>query len=164
MMGWIVFRIGRNRWLLLAENIYEAFDKRQVADGNSGLGGGGNRDHGGAKCAPFAAGGRAKWRKQRFQATEKPALQYALLPKVEETEKGNAAVKYADAATQMPQLSDEESTLLSYVGNAPLEQLHADDPSFKAILAKFDTATRLSAGALESMMKPTCLAAMRSAR
>jgi len=68
----------------------------------------------------------------------RPALQYALLPPPEETQKGNAAVKYLTATQEMPAFTSEESDLLSAAyRDAPLAELSETDPKIKALRGKY---------------------------
>src|SRR4051794_19931184 len=58
--------------------------------------------------------------------TAKPALEFALLPRIEDTKRGNAAVKYTQALSEMPTLSTEEWTYLDAARAAPLSDLKDD--------------------------------------
>ncbi|HVT81263.1 MAG TPA: hypothetical protein VHM90_11465, partial [Phycisphaerae bacterium] len=63
------------------------------------------------------------------QAEGKPALAYALLPPPEETEKGNAAVKYLAAISNMPKVDDDAwwDQLDAVLRDAPLADLNPDE-------------------------------------
>ena len=69
------------------------------------------------------------------QAEARPAMQYALLPKAEETEKGNAVVKYMIAMASLPVYKEEESDLINAGrADAPLAELNEKEKGFQAII------------------------------
>ena len=68
----------------------------------------------------------------------RPALEYALLPPPEETQKGNAAVKYLTATQEMPVFTPEENDLLwAACRDAPLAELSETDPKITALREKY---------------------------
>ena len=71
-------------------------------------------------------------------------LAYGLLPGPEETEKGNGALRFLDAMSQMPQLNPDEVTLLDAARNdAPLAELKDNDAQLKGIREKFSMSLKL---------------------
>ncbi len=78
------------------------------------------------------------------QAPAKPALQYALLLRIEETEKGNAAVKYLIGSTEMPKNSGEDTDLLDMARrDAPLAELNEAEPAFQKIISNYSYPMRM---------------------
>lgn len=79
------------------------------------------------------------------QPQGRPALQYALLPPVDETERGNPTVKYlmATASFWQPLKQDEYDLLDAALRNAPLADLDETAPTLKDIVNRYDYPLRL---------------------
>jgi len=72
---------------------------------------------------------------------QKPSLQFALLPRAEETTKGNAAIKYLTATQSIPQLKGNEAAyfLDEARTRAPLAELNEQDPQIQEIVNTYST-------------------------
>jgi hypothetical protein len=76
---------------------------------------------------------------------EKPDLRYQLLPRMEDTTEGNAALKYLQACAALPPkpVPGGEEILSEITRNAKLEALDPDDPRLTAALKAFEPALAL---------------------
>ena len=76
------------------------------------------------------------------RAIERPALGYALTWRAEETQEGNAAVRYMAAVEQLPRHTPEESDLLDKLLRGPLAELDETAAKRATVLLEANTDTR----------------------
>lgn len=77
------------------------------------------------------------------QAEGKPALEFALMPRIEQTAKGNSVVKYLAATAQLPKYDEAMSDLIDAGRrDAPLAELNPQDAEFQKIISEYSTCLR----------------------
>ncbi len=75
------------------------------------------------------------------QRLEKPDLAYTLMPRVEDTQKGNAAVKYLEASTNLPKRPDSDGDTIYNLQHCPLPEL--DEAKVKEIVQAYQYQLRM---------------------